>query len=753
MPYTRVAVVQLPEDLRAHFLPASFRSLSLETQAATDEATKFLEQVAGKLDQLDREIHRLAEEREAACLEAIVEFARARGVDILALPQLTPRSRWIERLRRVQQQAQIPVITLGPTFFHPRGNEDRSNEPVEHQVVLNGSSARVYCIDPRQMIPDPGDRQSGFVIVSGSSSQGIDDTLRETLHRHRVERGIASAICASFDPQVASRPAAGHGEWRGSSFIARTWREQSGRCISEREPLGAPLYEVPRPSLGVNILDIDFAMQQGAWLQTDGFHTRSVTVAPIIAEEDYPEYVGWLWQVSSTPWFQRVLSKQAQIVRRQTLSRLADDGVRGNEVLRQKLLEIDRAGGDADKLSELNRYSDPEDEQRLVDVVIVLRQAERALVGSIRESLQGLFRVLETESAAAVPRSVVEKVQALTLEYEPSERHGTTHGVHFEPTRLWRVNHDLELIRSYIEAWSPKPLPDLFTTDHLMQWPSIGALSNEILSFVAATVDYLTAGQSTSMDMEYFAAEWSILSRLAAIDDQHLEDDFEAAGIGPLDDVPRGETEIVEVDLELLKRHPQSSPPAHEAAAKTPERSEAQSRLLQIVDAEHRRREAARDSLGHHAGEAVERPSPIPWLERQLIRRRALALHRMLDDRPATILLGLCDELAALMVLLVLGRRERLVRLAGLPREVRDARAARLRSRHERLWARLKGDVESLLSDPERHWRKIPEIRKTLDKLLCTREEVNALARLLLLDEGLLPNEPVSLEDENGQSE
>jgi hypothetical protein len=748
MPYTRIAVAQVPADLVGRHLPAAIRELDRDLRLSTDDhrTLELLRKLREKLTRLDDNIRRMADAQGFSYVRSILSFcgSKGRNVQILIFPEIAVPASWPDVIRKLCNEHEIPLLILGS---HDFGCAYERNGPDYHVAVDPPVVVRVRSwneLPAHNANPPPAIGGAGRTLVAvpaRMSAAAIGPQIEGRALALRAN-GIATAVANTE----------GH-----SRFYVRSWLDDVGEGeISDDRPLGAFLYRIPAGSHAVNILDIDLAYQAGGWLDTRGFFTRPVTVAPLIPEALFPDYCCYLRELEGSPLRSEevVRAERARQVRRatmNTLKYLETNGSSEFKSLEHKIVQIEEACQRTLGIAILQRYAEPGDFQRLVDAVIIPRAETSlaSLVGSTCEVLSELVNRLPLMDRAPF-RNLIERVQRLgesniwvmTTEDAPALPSRIDKRPMGEPPPSTRrsVADFLALVEILFDThyhWGRIPTEKQRAIDGgkllqqlhrvLKEFEALGRIQD-------ATLDdaLLYLRQELRLPYEAFpaAASGGTVEVMIARQMASIEDPKKAAMLLSLMDIAEKSLDIQAITSELG----------------TTDKEGAEAEVLkEIGPLVHavRRRQALQ-----HCSElrllTFDLRGRSPLLVKDLIRRRFRAISLALEDDADEILRGLLEGLEVIYDHLVILYRDT---LRGLARLSATERKERLETRQQEILRDLpllRQVVGELLSSPQEAWEDVPHIFTLMRGLLEAKQEVSILTLLAMLpDLEPSPTEPM----------
>lgn len=731
MPYTRVAVVQLPEDLVAHYLPEAATQLILDQCADLQGAGRSSGVLATIIDSLRRDIYELAKSQAEICLREVLRFAGHRKVDVVVFPDFLLQPGWVELLELEQRDSEIPAIVM-PSFVLPRPPDAQTLQPFgERTISLSTHRVTLRAFHPEQRIDIPGGDGHVLSVVSAGSRHRSDPGLSTRLDHLQTVYGVVTAVADTK----------GH-----SRFYARVWKDGSRSKISDRRPLGAPLYQMPPGNAGINILDIDLAQQKGKWLDTGGFHTRSVTVAPLIPRGQFPEYMRLLkGKLASDYCSEWIHSEKTREVRFRTLERIRNPPRLSYTMFNQKIMEVEVATKEDEGLEELQKYAKPGDFQRLVDAILVDEPLNLPRIRSVHSALVGALRVIAKDEGRFYGdfeislRQLQRYFGSILFATESATDLRRRSGV-FYISAIFRGMMLVE--RAQAGSFdADQVVPDLLAlltnrarrflaeqTEWTLDLPKEQYFYISNLRSVLAPPTVLAA-QAQPIDLPF---SWSAHSKFIEIDfSAELKADLVGTInkilLGLLEETPQDTTlcsyELFE-DHRLLDSVVMRSRDEQE---NTPMSSLCSSKLQVIAGCKPARARGLPTRANSKQARLLEVPNST---HRTILEKRILAITLMLRGDRESIVLGLRLNLEAQALDLFKDKWGRYSAQRGLSVRQRrmktvllSARQAALRSYFERTLARF-----SLR--PDKHWKLIPEILDCQDQLLEIENEINLLSRL-----------------------
>lgn len=460
-PWTRVAVAQIPNwDHNPGPCPRALKAMQggHASEVLTSLEVK-IERIWGTLPEL---IRRRAEEY----LDAIVRFCARREVDILLFPECSIRREWLLALSRSLSAAtpRIPVTVAGTHIYDPTetGEYERccleygrcGKYPCWAAPVFNGQSGVLIpklTHSPLDPLDIPFRQVSSWepdliVNVGGvllrlrvlTCSDFVDNDARIaaadfgrpdivlvpacTPYRSVQQDFLTSAVqnwriglpCAIAN---ATEPFAGH-ETGGSFVYATVPRAEILRFSTGTAPMSSLIYPIPSRSAAIGIVDLRIP-HPVHWNGSD-WPTRKVTIAPLISERAFPEYVAYFRRVCGeqdrTKKHGIVLGQEGQDQRTLALRKAAQQ-----DVFAHKLQEVQ----DAVMLGQaaaLNMYADIDDIERLADVVVLPTNSGVGPINLLATIIQDVDSVLPavplciSTSLMSLRQDLVDQVIALDPE-------------------------------------------------------------------------------------------------------------------------------------------------------------------------------------------------------------------------------------------------------------------------------------------------------------------------------------------------
>ena len=717
MPYTRVAIAQIPHDLVERSIPETLGEMLPVVETQNPKVQTLLKRLKEYMDELEKETKRVAQAQAFSHFEAVISFCGtgSRHVDILIFPDSLPNA-WRSRISHLRDHHGITMIIAGAGHvFPPSAGDLQGGIPVilpDHEVYVLIRRWAELAIEPES--PEHG---PPHMLVAISDSKTIGRTTPDL-------EALTLEFHARFEIPVAVSNAGGHSRF----FIRHGENDPIGGKLADAQPLGSLVYRTPPGDSAVNILDLNLMQRQGP----ENLPARCVTVAPLISEKDFPDYCRYLHEFKNPDedMERRILNTRSQIVRQATLEKIATQREEANhETFERKIRQVDEACSLRSGFDELQSYADSSDILRLVDAVVVPHPENYIymILNSIGDTLTEL-----SEHLPRVDRALVKKTMRKLERLQ--ELHGPTSASNPRVSNIMeREKRHLSLI---YELLSFESVLDsiLYDIDKLDEPDDLWFSIDSILS------DLDGSGKvegSEIADLE----ELFLLRRAGehkARRKKHHLSDFEAKPnkLDKGEDISIKEiahqiTRVEKADLRDLIKY--FSDKGNEGDI-----------LESLMKLSPKLATVERQLRMQQALERLNRNLPVPdsflqlrrggrLLMRNLLGKRGLALHLVCQDSFEEVLRGLLMELEVAYTFLRLRYRKKLLELAQLTARKRHECLKERLQDIRRDGPRLSETLDRLLTDPQENWEELPEIFAMMWNLLEAKQEAGILTLLKML--------------------